>query len=174
MKVARDRGALGLGAADDGLPASDLVALRLGLKGEAANGSFIPVSGETGIADLGAPAYLSGVSTARFSSLDFDLGRRGVLASGDRLSLRASMPMAVTSGRAEIVLPVVRSAGRTAFEPVKLDLAPSERQVDLAISYQRPMAPGLEFLAELARAENFGNRAGVTDTAGVVAITFSF
>jgi hypothetical protein len=174
VKVARDRGALGLGAADDGLPASDLVALRLGLKGEAANGSFIPVSGETGIADFGAPAYLSGVSTARFSSLDFDLGRRGVLASGDRLSLRASMPMAVTSGRAEIVLPVVRSAGRTAFEPVKLDLAPSERQVDLAISYQRPMAPGLEFLAELARAENFGNRAGVTDTAGVVAITFSF
>ncbi|MCU9846608.1 S8 family serine peptidase [Defluviimonas sp. WL0024] len=174
VKIAHDRGALGLGAADDGLPASDLVALQLGLTGESASGGFISLSCETGIADLGAPAYLSGVSAARFSSLDLDLGQREVFASGDRLSFRASLPMAVTSGRAEMVLPVVRSAGRSAFEPVALDLAPSERQVDLAISYQRPLAPGLEFLAELAYAENYGNRAGVSDTAGVLAITFSF
>lgn len=174
MKIARDEGVLGLGAADAGLPASDLVALRLGLSSEAADGGFFSISGETGVADLGSPAYLSNVSSARFSSVDMTFGKREVFTKGDRVSFGVSMPMAVTSGRAEMVLPVVRSSGATAFEPVALNLAPSDRQVDLSIGYQRPIGNGVEMLAEIVHAENYGNRAGVKDTAGVLAVTFSF
>ena len=82
--------------------------------------------------------------------------------------------MAVTSGSATAVLPVTRAIGSTSYEPVAIDLAPDARQVDLSISYQRPIGDNLELLVELVHAENLGNRAGARDTAAVFGLSWSF
>jgi hypothetical protein len=81
--------------------------------------------------------------------------------------------MAVTGGSAEAILPVASAAG-TDFTPVEIDLSPSDRQMDIALSYQTPLSDQTELLAQLVHARNFGNQAGAEDTAAVLALSFSF
>ncbi len=174
VKLAHDQGSvMGFGATDGGAGAN-MVALQLGLSQEIGRAGFLSLSGEIGVADLGTQAALSRVSTAAFNSVALDVGSREVFTAGDRLALGVSMPVAVTSGSAQIVLPVSRSVGSTSFEAIDLNLAPSDRQVDMRVSYQRPLAPGLEMLVELVHAENYGNRAGAQDTAGVLTLKYAF
>ena len=174
LKLAHDQGSvMGFGATDGGAGAN-MLALQLGLSQEIGKSGFLSLSGEIGVADLGAQAALSRVSTAAFNSVALDVGSREVFAAGDRLAFGVSMPVAVTSGSAQIVLPVARSAGSASFEAIDLNLSPSDRQVDMRVSYQRPLAPGLEMLVELVHAENYGNRAGAQDTAGVLTLKYAF
>ena len=57
---------------------------------------------------------------------------------------------------------------------ISFDLAPSERQVDLSITYQTPMSDHSEFMIEAVHAENCGNVAGNTDQAIIVGMTLTF
>ncbi len=174
VKVAHDQGSvMGFGATGGGAGA-DMLALQLGLSQSLGSTGFLSLSGEVGIANLGTQAALTHVSTAGFNSVALDIGSREVFAAGDRLAFGVSMPVAVTSGHAQIVLPVARSALSKSFEAIELNLAPSDREVDMRISYQRPLSPGVEMLVELVHAENFGNRAGAQDTAGVLTVKYAF
>jgi hypothetical protein len=173
LKVARDSGSvIGFGGSD-GSAASNLAALQLGLTQDLGAGGFLSLSGELGLAALGSQAALSNVSSAAFDSVKLDIGQHGVFSDHDRLALGISMPMAVTSGSAELIVPVAHATG-ISYDPVRLDLAPADRQFDLALSYQREIAPGLEMTMQLVHAENYGNRAGMTDTAGVWALRYAF
>ncbi|MFZ1660604.1 MAG: S8 family peptidase [Paracoccaceae bacterium] len=174
LKLAHDDGSvMGFGKNDYGSGAN-LASLELGLTQDLGNGGFLNLSGELGLADLGSQVALSNVSSARFNSIKLDIGSRDVFASGDRLSFGASMPMAVTNGSARLSAPVIMAAGRSLSQPIGVDLAPSSRQVDLSINYQREIADGLEMVAELLHSENYGNRAGETQDAAVLALKFSF
>ena len=64
--------------------------------------------------------------------------------------------------------------GRSEMRSLAFDLAPSERQVDLSVSYQAPMGENSELLVELVHARNCGNRAGMTDNAAVPGMRWSF
>ncbi len=173
LKLARDNGRLlGLGA--EGQGGAGLASLSLGLSHDMGAGGFLSLTGEAGIADLGTAQGLSDVSQARFSSFDVTFGQRDLMTDGDKLAFGLSLPVAVTSGRAEAVLPVARGRSVASFEPVAIDLAPGSRQVDLSVSYQQPLAPGLELMTELVHSENYGNRAGARDTAGVLALQWRF
>jgi hypothetical protein len=177
FRVARDQGSvLGFAAPEGDAPGTDLAALTLGLSQEFAGGGFFALSAEMGLADLAAPAAFSALSSARFDSVGLDFGRRGVFAAGDRLAFGVALPLAVTGGQAEMILPVAGdgSARTAGFESVVLGLAPEERQIDLSVSYQMPLGEGREMLFEVIHAENYGNRAGLTETAAVLALKFEF
>ena len=174
LKVAHDDGTLmGFGDASGGRGA-DMAAVTFGLSHDTGTGGFLALSAEIGVADLAAPAALSSVSAARFDSVSLDLGSRSVLARGDRLSLGVSMPLAVTSGSARMVAPVALGEGRTEMRSVALDLAPLARQVDISIGYQMPVGRNAELLFEAVHAENHGNRAGLSDSAAVIGLTWRF
>ena len=102
-----------------------------------------------------------------------DLGGRDVFSAGDRISFGVAMPIAVTSGAAEMRVPV-RTAGGAEVRSVGIDLAPQERQMDLSISYAVPMGKQSEFLMEVLHAENYGNIAGASDSAAVFGMKWSF
>ncbi len=170
LKVAHDDSGL-IGFGDQG---ADMAALRLGLAQDFSGGGFFSVGAEFGVASLDAPATFTDISTARYDSFGFEVGRRNVFAAGDRIALGVSMPIAVTSGSAELMLPVTRDGTRSVLTPIAVDLAPSERQVDMTFSYQVPMGRQSEMLFELTHADNFGNQPGLTDTAGVLAMKWSF
>lgn len=175
LKLARDGGSvIGFGASQAGSGGAGLVAVELGLHSDFGGGGFLSITGETGLADLGASSVLSGTSRARFNSFGFDIGQRGVFAKGDRLALGLSSPVAITGGRTELQLPVMRSDGGTEIRSVAIDLAPQARQVDLSLSYQVPLGKGQELLLELQHAENFGNQRGLRDTAAVLGMKFTF
>lgn len=172
LKLARDGGTL-LGLGEDA-GGNDLFAVELALSQDLAGNGFLALTGEVGIADLSGADILDGVSAAGFNSFGVEIGRRDLATRGDRLAFGAALPMAVTSGRAEALLPVARGFGTASYEPVAIDLAPEARQVDLSVSYQRPLGERAELMLELVHAENLGNRAGARDTAAVLAFGWSF
>lgn len=174
LKLAHDNGSvMGFGRNDYGTGAN-LASLELGLSQDLGNGGFLKLSGELGVADLGSQVALKNVSSASFNSVKLDIGSRDVFETGDRLSFGASLPMAVTSGSAELSAPVIMAAGRSLSQPIGVDLSPSSRQVDLSINYQREITDGLEMVAELLHSENYGNRPGESQDAAVLALKFSF
>lgn len=174
VKFARDDGSLiGFsGAGDQG--GANLAALTLALSQDVGTGGFFALSGEMGVADLAAPTAISRVSSARFNSLRLDVGSRDVFGKGDRLSVGVAMPMAVSSGSADMTVPVRLAEGGTEVRSVGINLAPEERQMDLSISYQVPMSDSSELMFEVIRAENYGNIAGLTDSAAVLGLKWSF
>ena len=74
-------------------------------------GGFFALSGEMGVADLGTTTAITRAGTARFDSVRLDLGGRGVLSKNDRLSFAVAMPIAVTSGTADMQVPVALASG---------------------------------------------------------------
>lgn len=172
LKVARDGGTLiGIGNGEDD---TDMVALELGLSQDLGGGAFLALGGEIGVADLGGSSGPASAGSARFDAVSLDIGARGVFASGDRLTLGVAMPTAVTSGSGTINLPVALAAGGVEFQSVDLDLAPADRQVNVSVSYQVPVGEKQEVLFEVLHAENFGNRAGMSATAGQITYRITF
>jgi subtilase-type serine protease len=174
VKFARDSGSLmgfsGTGDSDG----ATMAALTVSLSHDVGTGGFFALSGEMGIADLAAPTAISRVSTANFNSLRLDVGGRDVFGKGDRLSVGVAMPMAVSSGSADMTVPVRLADGATEVRAVGINLAPDERQMDLSISYQVPMSDTSELMFEVVHAENYGNIAGLSDSAAVLGMKWSF
>lgn len=174
VKFARDGGSLmGFsGAGDQG--GATMAALTVSLSHDVGAGGFFALSGEMGMADLAAPTAISRVSTANFNSLRLDVGSRDVFGAGDRLSVGVAMPMAVSSGSADMTVPVRLADGGTEVRAVGINLAPEERQMELSVSYQVPVSDSSELMFEVLHAENYGNIAGVTDSAAVLGMKWSF
>lgn len=174
LKLARDGGSLiGFsGTGDEG--GATMAALTMSLSHDVGSGGFFALSGEMGIADLGTTSAISQVSSANFNSLRLDVGSRDVFGKGDRLSVGLAMPMAVSSGSADMTVPVRLADGGTEVRAVGIDLSPQERQLDLSISYQMPISETSELMFEVVHAQNYGNIAGVTDSAAVLGMKSSF
>jgi len=174
VKVSRDDGSL-MGFTDSsGDGGADMASLTLALTYDTGLGGFFALTGEVGIADLSTTTAVSDTSTAGFNSIGLDIGTRGVFSAGDRLTLGVSLPIATTSGTAEMLVPVALGDGQSELRSVAVDLTPSERQMDLSISYQIPMSDHSEFLLEVVHAENYGNIAGNTDQALVIGMNWTF
>lgn len=174
VKVARNDGSV-MGFQDaSGAGGATMAAVTLGLSHDLGTGGFFALSGELGVADLDTPTAFSGVSSAGFNSVRLDVGSRGVFNAGDRIAFGVSMPVAVTSGSASIDAPVSMGEGRSEIRSLDLDLAPEARQMDLSISYQMPMSDTSELMLELVHAQNYGNVAGLSDTAAVIGVKWAF
>ena len=173
IKLARDDGSV-MGFSDARSGGADMAAVTLGLSHDLGAGGFFALSGEIGVADLATPTAMASVSSAEFNSVSLDIGSRNVFAKGDRLTLGVSMPIAVTSGSASLVVPVALGDGLSEMRTLAIDLAPSERQLDVSIGYQMPMGKQSEMIFEIVHAENYGNRAGLTDQAAVIGMKWSF
>lgn len=173
VKVSRDDGRV-MGFSDTNGGGADMAAVTLALSHDLGTGGFFALSGEIGVADMATPAAMASVSKADFNSVSLDIGSRSVFAKGDRLSVGVSMPIAVTSGSASMMVPVALGEGRSEMRSLAIDLAPTERQIDVSIGYQVPMSDRSEFLLELVHAENYGNQAGFTDQAALIGMKWSF
>jgi subtilase-type serine protease len=173
VKLARDDGSV-MGFSDAQNGGADMAAVTLGLSHDVGSGGFFALSGEFGVADLATPAAMASVSSAEFNSVSLDIGGRNVFAKGDRLTVGVSMPIAVTNGSASLVVPVALGDGRSEIRSLSVDLAPSERQIDVSIGYQMPMGKQSEMMFEIVHAENYGNQAGLTDQAAVIGMKWSF
>ena len=175
LKMARDDGGMMSLNGNDG---AMMASVALGVTQDLGGDAFLGLSGEVGLSDLGGATALSRSTTARFDALALTVGRSGVFTKGDRLTLGVGLPMAVASGSTTLDLPVYRAgaaeAAGAAFTPVEINLAPENRQVDLQITYQTALAKGVEMKLSVAHSENYGNRAGVTDTGGALALVFRF
>lgn len=171
LNIARDDGTLmpGIGGAT-----STLAALELAFTREVGRGGFVELGGTFGVSPGAAGAAMSDRSDVRFNAFRVEAGQTGVLRTGDRLSLGVSMPVAVTSGGAEIALPVARSATGIQHRAVGIDYAPDDREIDLSITYATPFGPGGELFVGAIHAFNHGHVAGQQDTAAILGFRMAF
>lgn len=170
VSLAHDRGTLaGLTAAG-----SDLVALNLGLTADLGQDAFLRVSGQMGLAQPRGTGAFARMTDSRFDSLSLDIGRSNAFRSGDRLTLSLALPVAMTSGRGALDLPVARSAGGMVFDRVGFDLAPDARQMDLTLSYDVPVGRNATLSLGATHAVNHGHVAGARDTGGILALRIRF
>jgi hypothetical protein len=169
LKLARDDGGL---MSLDG-DSADMASITLGLTQDLGGGAFLALSGEVGMTDLGGDTQLGDPGSARFDAMKVTLGQSGLLTPGDRFTVGIGMPVAVASGHTDVTLPVQGKEGAS-FRQVSVDLAPEDRQLDLEFGYQTALSDGLEMKLSLLHSDSFGNRAGATDTGGLVAFTLRF
>lgn len=163
-------GALGLSAARSGGPLA--AALGISAVGRAGDG-FVEVGGEIGVVS-GQDAGIADIGAARFASLGVTLGRNDAFTSGDRLTFGVTMPRAITSGAATMVLPVARSAGGIEHREMSVSLAPADREMRIALGYATPLGPGWSFGFEAAHAVNRGHVAGRSETGVFVGLSARF
>jgi subtilase-type serine protease len=169
VKLARDDGALFSLDGDQ----ADMASISLGLTQELLEGAFLTLAGEVGMTDLGGDTALGTAGSARFDALGITFGQTGIFTDDDRFTIGVGMPVAVASGRSDLTLPVTSKAGAS-FQSVAVDLSPDDRQLDFEIGYQAALSEALEMKLSLLHSDNFGNRAGQTETGGLVAFTFRF
>lgn len=174
MKLARDGGSLMGFSGSGNSGGASMASVTLAVSTDTGAGGFFALSGEMGVADLGSTTAISSTGQAQFNAMRLDLGSRDVLAAGDKLTFGVAMPIAVTSGGADMMVPVATTSGRSEVRSVGIELAPQERQMDLSISYATPTGKQSEFLMELVHATNFGNIAGASDSAAVIGMKWSF
>ena len=117
----------------------------IGFEGEMETGAWrFEAAAELGIARTAARGgMLGGLSPLLASAFALRVERR--LDGDASLSLSASQPLRVESGRGRLSLPIGRSKdGRVLRRTVTARLAPDGRQIDLAASWRRRFAPGGE------------------------------
>ena len=76
--------------------------------------------------------------------------------------------------KAEAMLPVVMEDGAQVMSAVPLDLAPESRQLDIGLSYLVPFGSDSDIKLDLQHSQNYGNQAGVTETAAAISIRYAF
>jgi hypothetical protein len=171
LKLARDDGRL---MSLDGDTSAAMASVTLGITQDLGAGAFLSLSGEVGVTDLGGSTAFGDTGSARFDAVKLTAGTSDIFTKGDRLTLGVGMPVAIASGETVLDLPVVRNGAAVGFESVVLDLAPEDRQLDLELTYQTELSDGLEMKLSLIHSDDFGNRAGETDTSGALAFAFRF
>lgn len=171
LNIARDDGTLmpGIGGA-----ASTLAALDMAFTRRTDQGAFIEFGGTFGMSPGGSGAALSDRSDILFNAFRIEAGQTDLLRTGDRLSFGLSLPVAVTSGRAQIALPVARSASGIQHSNVGIDYSPENREIDLSITYGTPFGAGGEVFVGAIHAINHGHVAGQQDTAAILGFRMAF
>ena len=110
---------------------------------------------------------IDGISALITSAFTLHASRS--LAAGGQLRFSLSQPLRVEQGRAAFMVPIGRTkAGQVVRLPVSAQLAPSGRQLDVAVHWQQPLALG-EFRLGAVATHQPGHRA----TAGPVLILLS-
>ena len=171
LKLARDGGKMmSLGGQD----AATMASVTLGLTENFGQTGFLSLSGEFGVTDLGGSTEITGATTANFNAVKLSVGQGDLFAKGDRFTIGLGLPVAISSGSAMTELPVLREGAAMHYEDVTLDLSPDDRQIDLEMSYMAPLGKNMEMKLSVIHSDNFGNRAGVTDTSGAIAFAFKF
>lgn len=171
LNVTRDDGTIlpGIGG-----QSSTFAALELGFTHKNGSGAFIELGGSLGVAPGGTGAAMSRQSDISFNAFKIEAGQTSVLRRGDRLSLGLSLPVAVTSGSTRIALPVGRSASGIDYRDVGIDYSPRDREINLSITYDRPLGEGTEFFLGAIHAINHGHLASRQDTAAILGFRTTF
>ncbi len=175
VSVFRDgSGTIGMNALSDGGAASWAAALDIEAQARLSETADFALFGQVGL--MGAPGGndFARVSQSEFMSVGLDLGRRDAFRRGDRIGFGVALPTAITSGSADMSLPVARENGAVAFAPISVDLAPESREVRLSLSYATPLTGGWTLFAEGVHSRNRGHVSGATDTGALFGLQTRF
>ncbi len=135
---------------------------------------FLKFGGTFGLSPSGTDGQMSKNSDVSFNAFRAKIGQTGVVRKGDRLSLGISMPIAVTSGSAQIALPVARGAGGISYRDVGVNYAPQAREIDMSITYGTPLGERSEMFVGAMHAFNHGHIGGQKDTAAMLGFRMAF
>jgi len=171
VNITRDDGTILPGIGDS---TNMLTALELAYRRDVGQAGFIAFGGTFGMAPDRSSAAMAEQSSVRFNALRVETGQSDVMRNGDSLSFGMSLPVAVTSGGAQVALPVSRSDGIIQHQMIGIDYAPQDREINLSLTYTAPFGRMSDMFVGAIHAVNHGNIAGRQDTAALMGLRINF
>ena len=137
------------------------------------NGWGMGAAWRQGWTSAAAGGVLKDGALLKSNSFAFDLWKDHVLDAGDRLALRLSQPLRISSGSLNLTLPVSYNyaTGEAGYGVRRYNLAPRGRQIDMEAAYSRALGWG-DITANLYYRKDSGNIAWYPDDVGM-ALRFS-
>ncbi|MFY0596497.1 MAG: S8 family serine peptidase [Cognatishimia sp.] len=151
---------------------SSIVSAGMALSADLSNASAI--SFEVGYAAGREDSGLGTSAAVLMNSAAVSFTRTNTFARNDRFNVSLSMPAAVTRGSTSLSLPVQSDDGLMTFQDVAIDLAPEQRELRLALTYERPISRTASLGLSIAHAHNHGNIAGNKQTGLLFSYTKQF
>jgi hypothetical protein len=148
--------------------------LSLGYRVGIGSGGKLEIEAEFGRAAARSAGMIARVDGIRYDGLSLRYSRGDIAARGDRLSLVATQPVALTGGRAQMDLPTGMAGDRPVFSRLDIGLAPAARQFDLGVEYARPIARQASLRLGVMQSENHGHRRGARDMSVIAGLSARF
>lgn len=154
---------------EDGI-GSAMRSVHLGYATRLGRDAAIRLDAEFGVADGPGAGMVRDFETVSYDRLGIALDRADLLRKGDLFTVFLRQPVAITEGAAAMELPTSYAQGEVGFSEERIDLAPSERQVDLGFEYGMAMGDRATLSLGMVRSRNHGNVAGRTGLGGFVGV----
>lgn len=130
-------------------------------------------SGQIGYAPASEMEHGGRRSDTLVSEFGMYIQRTGFISPHDRLRLSVSAPIAVMSG--DMTLPLMETRdGKIHTDPIKVDLSPSQREIDISLNYSAKLSERAYLSAGLAHLINHGHQAGAQDTGVMISFGMTF
>ncbi|WP_298910806.1 S8 family peptidase [uncultured Aliiroseovarius sp.] len=126
--------------------------------------SSTSASFEVGYASGREASMLAQPADVLMNSATLSLSHRNAFTRNDTISISLSLPAAVTSGSTSLSLPTFSETNKIVYTNIPVSLAPERREMQLSLTYERPIASGATLGLTLRHAENQGNISGARDT----------
>lgn len=135
------------------------------------------IEGEFGKSNGNGAGMISSFEGVRYDRVSAAVDLADVMRAGDTLSLFASRPVAISSGQAMVSLPVASasaSGSGVAFKDFGIDLAPSDRQMDIGFEYLASVGRETDILVGAAWSSNAGHVSGANDFNARIGVQVKF
>lgn len=134
----------------------------------------LSVSSMSGRSQNDGSALLRDLSDIRYSAVAVNIAQENVVLRGDRLSVYARQPVAVTDGSAVFTVATADGSGASTMFDILLDFAPSQREVEIGFDYATAGSLGEEWTFSASHRQNAGNIAGAEEFALGASVSLNF
>jgi hypothetical protein len=148
--------------------------LKAGLARRISDVAGVRLEGALGVAEGDGAGMVSGFDDVVYDATRLSMDLVGLAGQDDVLTISASRPAGFSGGSANMILPVASHAGVTEFSSESIDIASSDRQVDLSIEYATNMSDSYELRAGVISSFNAGHVAGEKNTAAFLGVQKTF
>ncbi len=121
-----------------------------------------------------ATGLLAGTRDVQARSFGMTFLHKNLRTVGDRLSVAMIQPLRVASGQVAVVMPSVDADGIASFQKEWVSLVPDGREVDLSLSYDRPLQKNRSLTMQVGARKDVLNIAGNNDASVGVAWRMKF
>ena len=154
----RDRSSLlGLSVGDYGTLASTQMGITAAYSIDFSGNRNLELAGHAGTAQAHTTGFFDSFEDVAFGGIGLKFSQADTLSSGDKFSIYANQPTAITSGSAQTTLNVSSSGSTPQLTQLNLPLSPSTRETEIGVEYSAQGFSGESWIIQASTRLNASN-----------------
>ncbi len=154
----RDRSSLlGLSVGDYGTLASTQLGITAAYSIDFSGNRNLELAGHAGTAQAHTTGFFDSFEDVAFGGIGFKFSQADTLSSGDKFSIYANQPTAITSGSAQTTLNVSVIGSTPQLTQLNLPLSPSTRETEIGVEYSAQGFSGESWIIQASTRFNASN-----------------